>query len=434
MSDLRSYYENESHETLYNQLQNGDPAAVEAASADWSTVSGTLDDISTALTRDLASLNEKWSSDSGDEFSRRVTVIAQFASDNAELAGQVKLALTSFAADLKTAQAKVDDPADTDDNTSTWGGALTGGAVAGVPGAVVGAVWGHNRDEEQREKAKARTVELISNLAGDYQMSWSGGSVQPPIAPADLPGSVDNDGPGSASGPGATNVSGLGGTGTSSSSGSGRAGAPDSPSLVSDTGTPGDRGDTTGGGPSTSVGDVTGGGGNGTGLSAATPGIGTGTGTGTGLGTGGGGGGGGGGDSLGGGGLALGGLAAGAGGLAAGALGLGNSGQSARPGGAGSSAMKPGGNTGTGAGKGTGAAGGGKDRLGVPRQGVGGVDGHHGLQNRNAAGAKGAQSAAGGRGLTGEDEDADDRTTWLTEDDMVWGQDGSAPPPVLGGR
>ncbi|GAB7050228.1 WXG100 family type VII secretion target [Catenuloplanes indicus] len=427
MSDLRSYYENESHETLYNQLQNGDPASVEAAGADWSTVAGTLDDISAALTRDLASLNEKWSSDSGDEFSRRVTVIADFAAANADRAGQVKLALTSFAADLKTAQAKVDDPADTDDNTSTWGGALTGGAVAGVPGAVVGAVWGHNRDEEQREKAKARTVELISNLAGDYQLSWSQGGVNPPVAPADLPGSVHNDGPGTTSGPGARNVSGLAGTGTGSGIGTARADAPDSPSRVADTGTAGDGGDTTGVGPSTSLSGVTGGngtGGNGTGLSTATPGLGTG---------GGGGGGGGIGDNLGGGGLALGGLAAGAGGLAAGALGLGNSAQSAaRPGGLGSSAMKPGGGTttGAGAGKGTGPAGG-KDRLGVPRQGVGGLDGHHGLQNRTAAGAK---SAAGGRGLAGEDDDADERTTWLTEDDMVWGQDGSAPPPVLGGR
>ncbi|MDM4784621.1 MULTISPECIES: hypothetical protein [unclassified Micromonospora] len=39
----------------------------------------------------------------------------------------------------------------------------------------------------------------------------------------------------------------------------------------------------------------------------------------------------------------------------------------------------------------------------------------------------------GGRGGHGDDE-SDGRLTWLTEDEMVWGDGDTAPPPVLGGN
>ena len=124
MSDLTSYSQGESHETLYAQLRAGDPASVTAASDHWSTVESTLDDIATALTRDLGSLNEKWSSASGDEFTQRVQTVVDFAAENSRVAGYVKNSLASFATELKAAQAKVDDPADTNDNDSTTGGAV----------------------------------------------------------------------------------------------------------------------------------------------------------------------------------------------------------------------------------------------------------------------------------------------------------------------
>ncbi|MBM0227161.1 hypothetical protein JNW87_18185, partial [Micromonospora sp. ATA51] len=37
----------------------------------------------------------------------------------------------------------------------------------------------------------------------------------------------------------------------------------------------------------------------------------------------------------------------------------------------------------------------------------------------------------GGRGES-DAEESDERLTWLTEDEMVWGDGGSVPPPVLG--
>jgi hypothetical protein len=40
----------------------------------------------------------------------------------------------------------------------------------------------------------------------------------------------------------------------------------------------------------------------------------------------------------------------------------------------------------------------------------------------------------GGKGLTGTDEEDDERLTWLTEDEMVWGQNRPAAPPILGNQ
>ena len=66
--------------------------------------------------------------------------------------------------------------------------------------------------------------------------------------------------------------------------------------------------------------------------------------------------------------------------------------------------------------------------------GTGGKPGTVDLGVRQADGTRSgaANSAAGGRGGHAGDEDSDERTTWLTEDEMVWGNSQAA-PPVLGG-
>jgi hypothetical protein len=43
----------------------------------------------------------------------------------------------------------------------------------------------------------------------------------------------------------------------------------------------------------------------------------------------------------------------------------------------------------------------------------------------------GRNGVLGGRGES-DGEESDERLTWLTEDEMVWGDGGSALPPVLG--
>jgi hypothetical protein len=107
----------------------------------------------------------------------------------------------------------------------------------------------------------------------------------------------------------------------------------------------------------------------------------------------------------------------------------------------------------TGAGAGLGGLGGGAG-LGALAGGAGGLSGRGvpplgpavapgGLSGAAGAGARGAGArGAGGRGagMLGGGHggghgfgDEDDRSTWLQEDDDVWGAGNNAPPPVIGG-
>ncbi len=119
------------------------------------------------------------------------------------------------------------------------------------------------------------------------------------------------------------------------------------------------------------------------------------------------------------------------GGLGAGS-GLGSGGPAA--GGVGSGAPAAGG---LGAGTGSGGVGGGLPG-GIPAGGRGGT-GSAGGRPGAGAGAGGAGAGAGAAGRGGApmhgggdgDEQERERSTWLTEDDDVWGGDPDAPPPVI---
>lgn len=102
----------------------------------------------------------------------------------------------------------------------------------------------------------------------------------------------------------------------------------------------------------------------------------------------------------------------------------------------------PGGGLGGGAGGGLGAGGGGLGG-GPPGAGVPGLIGPGGLGAQKSPGqgrsgsAKTGQSplmggAGAGAGGSGDGEEERERTTWLTEDDDVWGDDGDTAPPVIG--
>jgi hypothetical protein len=125
----------------------------------------------------------------------------------------------------------------------------------------------------------------------------------------------------------------------------------------------------------------------------------------------------------------LGGLGSGHTGLGGGGLGSGGVGSGLGGGGLGTG---PGGiGSGTGAG-GAGTLGSGAGRGG-PGSGAGGPgSGGPGAGGRGSAGAGGVGGApmhGGGQG----DEDERERSTWLTEDEDVWGGNTDVPPPVIGG-
>jgi hypothetical protein len=87
---------------------------------------------------------------------------------------------------------------------------------------------------------------------------------------------------------------------------------------------------------------------------------------------------------------------------------------------------------GAGAGGGLGAAGAGAGGLGAGGGIAGGIPGGGMAGRGGPAGVGGMPMGAGGGRGGGGDEEERERTTWLAEDEDVWGGDGDAAPPVIG--
>jgi len=382
-----------SHEVLYKMLMVGDPGQVDGLASEWSSVQGTVEHLAASLGRDLAALHEVWAAESGTEFQRRVGIVSAYSADLGRDFDALHQGLTLMAGALREARAKAENPADTDDSDSTLSsaatGALVGGAVAGAPGAAVGAtigaVFGHEQDEQEKAKARQRMVQVVTELAGEYEVTgadrWPGAVPEPP---ADLPSDGTKGAFTATSGPSVNKPAQtpLPGSGVPAESGTA------DPGLVQNAPTTGVAGHQIDG------------------ADGAAPGTGQG---GTGL-------------------LAAGGSLIGSGALNAAAPGVvlggstvsaaGAAGAGVFGGAAGASAFTPQ----TEAKSTGGAAGAGR---GAPVRGSGAAPVEGPGSSRSAAGV-------GRSGSAGADE-PDERLTWLVEDEMVWGDGDAAAPAVLGG-
>ena len=400
MSDLHGRYAGLSHQALYDMVMAGKPAQVRLVGAAWNRLRTDMNNLASAVDADLRGLFRTWSSPAGEEYRDRVGSIVTFANLVAGEFGSVETSLNLMAGPLEHAIATSDSPAETDDHDSMVDGALrgastgaAGGPAGAVAGLVVGATFGHQQDEEEKKRAHQQMIDVVANLAADYNVTVD---TQMPTDPAPPPGNLpysssSSMAPISQSGTSATSH-GVSSTGTGLPPGStdlatisprsGPVPAAFDPSQVTGLAA----------GPSlTEVSSGPGGGGSGI------PG-----------------------------GALLGGAAAvGAGGLAAAARGF--------------AAGRSGSNnaSGPGAGGTTGAASAGPSS----RPSTGLAEGVLGREDRSAAmsrsaGANGATGTANNRsGMAGRgggfDDEGDERETWLTEDDMDWG-DADAAPPVLG--
>jgi hypothetical protein len=377
--DYQTKYGALTHEQLYKQLMAGDPDQVDAVAAKISSLRDTLGSLHDSLQTDLAGLAKGWSSDAGVEYQHRLGVIGTFAADLHTDLDSVHTTLTGWSGLLREAKKHAENPADTDGNSNTIKDAAIG-AAAGSPlgplgmaaGGLIGGFMGHNQDEEERQKAHERMITLVANLAADYVTSdrMPSDAAQ---AGTDLP---------------------IGSTGAMPTGSLGQ--TTQTPTSVRPTGdgsVPGQpvvEPTTTDGVTSLAgAGDQVGGVGGGDSLAAGgVPGI-----TGGGL---------------------LSPAALAAGGLGVAAVGLGALGANGLPL--------------TGASLANAEASGGVGRPGNLFSGVrgDGVDeGALGI-NRGTGGAAAARNA-------GEDED-EEHSTWLTEDEMVWGDDQPNAPAVLGGE
>lgn len=191
-----SRYQGLSHQELYNALQAGDPNQIDGQAVGWRTVESTTRQLADDLSNDLAKLDPDWGGSAGEEYQRRVGLVGDFALRLSDDQSMVKRGLETLSSHLRTAKSKAESPETTDDNDKTLSGvakgAVAGGVVGGVPGAVAGAViggaFGHDQDEKEKEAAKSRMVQLVATLAADYVTNAQADLLIPTIEPPDLPG------------------------------------------------------------------------------------------------------------------------------------------------------------------------------------------------------------------------------------------------------
>lgn len=424
MSEYTQRYQGRSHQELYDAVMAGKPEQIEGIAAQWAALKGILDGLGRELSGDLEKLGNTWTGPAGREFQRRLTLIVNHSDALGEGMSGVKQGLTMMAGQLRSAHRKAESPEETDDNDQAVSGALKG-AIFGVPGAVVGGIMGHQQDKEEQEKAHQRMVNLVAELAAGYDLSAYDRVVDPPPPDPETPRTVNDDRPTPRSGPASTTPSAAPtATGLTGHPGGATIATPDGLAPVPTTGggsVPGHDGGTSVVviGPDGVDGDPSGT----TSLAGADP-------------------------------LVSGAL------LAGGAAGLaGLSGPTTMPASAGcgpsllfgapggapaggvlrTSALAGSSSTPTTSARPTGGAAGAESRSasGVGRS----IDGRRGEPGRAAAagrqGLTGSGRGAGRPGVLGgqgraEDDESDDRLTWLTEDEMVWGDGGDAAPPVLG--
>ncbi|MFI0794244.1 WXG100 family type VII secretion target [Micromonospora rubida] len=420
MSEYTARYEHVSHEELYEAVKAGDPAQIDGLAAKWDSMKGILDGLARDLNGDLDKLANGWTGDAGREFQRRLSLVVDHSTTLSEGMTDVRQGLTLMATHLRTAKKDAESPDETDDHDKTISGAIKGGAALGPAGAIIGGFMGHNQDKAEKKKAHQRMVKVVAELAAGYDLSAYGRLVTPAAPHRDLPFDPTTSTTTPSAGPevGAPAAAPGSGNGTPTT-GSKTVSAPGSPGHVPDIGsTPGgEHGGSTPGGVGTVVGSTPSGGEHG----GSTPGVVGGPGTGT---------------SLAGADPSLGGvqLVGGPAGTVSGGTAVATAGT-----GAGSLFGPPtgapvGGVLGGGTGSLAGSVRGGAAVTARPAGGLGAVE-HRAATGMGRAGANGSSGTRGGvlggHGRPGEDE-SDERLTWLTEDEMVWGNGDTGAPPVLG--
>ncbi|MFC3503979.1 WXG100 family type VII secretion target [Micromonospora krabiensis] len=419
MSEYTQRYEGSSHQELYDAVMAGSPEQIDGVAAQWSSAKGILDGLGRDLASDLEKLANTWTGSAGQEFQRRLTLVVDYAGTLGEGTADVTQALTMMAGQLRTAQKQAESPEETDDHDKAVSGAVKG-SVFGLPGAVVGGLMGHQQDKEEQEKAHQRMVNVVAELAAGYDLSAYGRVVTPPPPHPDTPGTVDDGRATTRGGPHSTTPGSIpGSSGLDPHTGGATVVTPDRVAAGPDGGRGGATDPTgpTGTTPGTGHVDPDGG----TSLSGADPltggGLVPGTGQGglglTGPGTG---------AASAGSGAGL--LIGAAGGTAAGGL-LGTGALASSAGSSSTPTVRPTGGVGTET----------RAATGVGRS----MDGRRAEGGDRAAASSRGRGAGvnrpgvlGGRGGQHDDDENDERLTWLTEDEMVWQDGRAAPPPVLG--
>ncbi|MEU8424218.1 hypothetical protein AB0C15_25440 [Micromonospora sp. NPDC048835] len=424
MSEYTQRYQGQSHQQLYDGLMAGEPEQIEGVATQWAELKGILDGLGRELSGDLDKLANTWTGPAGQEFHRRLGFIVAHSNALGEGMAGIKQGLTMMADHLRAAHKQAESPEETDDNDKAISGAIKGGATFGLTGLIVGGIAGHQQDKAEQEKAHQRMVNLVAGLASNYDLSAYDHVVKPPPPDPDTPTTARKDPTTPQSVSAIAKVTSGPGTGTDTGHiGNATISTPDSVAGLPDGDSdPGEVGSGTGGSPAVVTGPIGAGNGGGTSLAGADPLVG--------------------GALLGGGAAGLIGLSGPAGAPAAASTGPGllygapggapaggvlRSGALAGSGSAAPTSPRPTGGAATPTE--TRAA----NAVGRSIDGQRGGGGRAAVTGGNArpGSGSGRPGVLGGQGRT-QDDDSDERLTWLTEDEMVWQGDDRAAPPVLG--
>ncbi|MFC5927223.1 WXG100 family type VII secretion target [Micromonospora vulcania] len=192
MSEYTQRYQGQSHQQLYDAVMAGKPEQIDGVAAQWSTLKGTLDGLGRELSGDLDKLGNTWTGSAGREFQRRMTLIVDHAAALGDGMNGIKQGLTMMAGELRTAHKQAESPDETDDNDKAISGALKGAAL-GVPGLIAGGLLGHQQDKAEQEKAHQRMVNVVANLAAGYDLSAYDRVINPPPPHPDTPSTTRDD-------------------------------------------------------------------------------------------------------------------------------------------------------------------------------------------------------------------------------------------------
>jgi len=186
VSEYTHRYQHVGHQQLYDGVMAGKPDQIENLAAQWAALKGILDGLSRELSGDLDKVANTWTGSASQEFQRRMTLVTDYADTLGEGMADVSRGLNLMADELRVARKQAESPAETDDSDKTISGAAKG-AVFGLPGAVVGGLLGHQQDKAEQEKAQKRMVKVVSELAANYDLSAYGRLVKPPPPHPDTP-------------------------------------------------------------------------------------------------------------------------------------------------------------------------------------------------------------------------------------------------------
>jgi hypothetical protein len=194
-----SRYQGMSHQQLYDLLMSGQHNQVSTLSERWSRMHGLADSLSTTLQAELSALGKTWSGEASVEYQRRLSSIVLFTNMVSDEYHQIATTTGVMGSHLSEATSRAESPQQFEGNDNMFGEAASNAAkfsFLGPPGTVVGgivgAIDGHNLDEQERQRAHQRMVNLVADLAAEYEQNANTGlTTDLPAPPAGLPGAVE---------------------------------------------------------------------------------------------------------------------------------------------------------------------------------------------------------------------------------------------------